>query len=209
MRVSPASALGPRALLMLAVLGLHLWLLGWLLHESRRPPQASPPRHLQAREPRSITLHLLPLPSRPKTQVTPLATPLAARPQGPARPAAPSSASIRHDQSPSSARPAEPRAQAMAPQTEVPPEPPPMPASALLPRLLDSEATRRAVRQAAREAPPGPLQAQAENSQQRLERGMKGSAHGDCLKGEFMGGGMGLLSAPFWLLAEARGKCGR
>lgn len=205
MRASPASALGPRALLMLAVLGLHLWLLGWLLHESRRPTQASPPRHLQAREPLSITLHLLPLPSRPK----PLAAPLAARPPGPARPAAPSSASIRHDQSPSSARPAEPRAQAMAPQTEVPAELPPMPASTPLPRLLDSEATRRAVRQAAREAPPGPLQAQAENSQQRLERGMKGSAHGDCLKGEFMGGGMGLLSAPFWLLAEARGKCGR
>ncbi|MDN3543975.1 MAG: hypothetical protein ACK4S6_05230 [Roseateles asaccharophilus] len=205
MRVSPASALGPRALLMLAVLGLHLWLLGWLLHESRRPTQASPPRHLQAREPLSITLNLLPLPSKPK----PLATPLAARPPGPARPAAPSSASARHDQAPSHVRPAEPRAQAMAPQTEVPPELPPMPASAPLPRLLDSEATRRAVRQAALEAPPGPLQAQAESSQQRLERGMKGSAHGDCLKGEFMGGGMGLLSAPFWLLAEARGKCGR
>lgn len=38
---------------------------------------------------------------------------------------------------------------------------------------------------------------------------MKGSAHGDCLKSEFLGGGMGLLSAPFWLLAEARGKCSR
>ncbi|MFY8119711.1 MAG: hypothetical protein ACOVLH_18000 [Roseateles sp.] len=205
MLVSPASAYGPRALLMLAVLGLHLWLLGWLLREGSRPMQASPPQPLQAREPLSITLHPLPRPSRPKLR----AAPLAAQPQGPTRPAAPLSASARHDQPTSSARPAAPTAQAMAPQTEAPPELPPMPASAPLPRLLDSEATRRAVRQAALEAPPGPLQAQARNSQQRLERGMKDSAHGDCLKGEFMGGGMGLLSAPFWLLAEARGKCGR
>lgn len=34
------------------------------------------------------------------------------------------------------------------------------------------------------------------------------AAHkGDCAKGEYMGGGMGLLSAPFLLAAEALGKC--
>ena len=35
------------------------------------------------------------------------------------------------------------------------------------------------------------------------------AGNGDCLKGEFAGGGAGLLSLPFWLLAEARGKCAR
>jgi hypothetical protein len=33
------------------------------------------------------------------------------------------------------------------------------------------------------------------------------SAKGDCLKGEFFGGGMGLLSAPFLAVAVARGAC--
>ena len=34
------------------------------------------------------------------------------------------------------------------------------------------------------------------------------AAHkGDCGKGDYLGGGMGLLSAPFLLAAEALGKC--
>lgn len=84
------------------------------------------------------------------------------------------------------------------------------PASAPLPSLLDSEATRRAVRQAALSAPEA-AQAKSlpETTQQRLGQDIAKSADGDCLKGEFAGAGMGLLSAPFWLLAEARGKCRR
>jgi hypothetical protein len=74
--------------------------------------------------------------------------------------------------------------------------------------LLDNEATRRAVLQAAREAPLTAA-APAETATQRLGRKLSESADGDCLKGEYAGAGMGLLSAPFWLLAEARGKCRR
>jgi hypothetical protein len=75
--------------------------------------------------------------------------------------------------------------------------------------LLDSEATRRAVRQSARDAPLTARSDLPENAQQRLGREIGEAATGDCLKGEFAGGGMGLLSLPFWALAEARGKCRR
>lgn len=81
--------------------------------------------------------------------------------------------------------------------------------------LLDSEATRRVLRQAAREPLLSERAAAAtqapgiETAQQRLGREIGQSATGECLKGEFAGGGMGLLSLPFWLLAEARGKCRR
>ena len=38
-------------------------------------------------------------------------------------------------------------------------------------------------------------------------QGHRRRAQGRLLKGEYMGGGMGLLSAPFLLAAEAMGKC--
>lgn len=79
--------------------------------------------------------------------------------------------------------------------------------------LLNSEATRRAIQQATR----APLLAERaasasqdpgrETTQQRLSREMARAGHGDCLKGEFAGAGMGLLSLPFLLAAEAGGKC--
>ena len=52
---------------------------------------------------------------------------------------------------------------------------------------------------ATRNLPPPPAQLLAQNI---------AAAHkGDCGKGEYMGGGMGLLSTPFLLAAEAMGKC--
>jgi hypothetical protein len=81
--------------------------------------------------------------------------------------------------------------------------------------LLDSEATRRALRQAAR-APLLSERAAAAmgdgaplRPEERLGQQVQQAASGDCLKGEFAGAGMGLLSLPFWALAEARGKCRR
>ncbi len=81
--------------------------------------------------------------------------------------------------------------------------------------LLDSEASRRAIRELARRetwadrhyrvtesAPPA-------TADERLAREIQQAGRGDCLKGEYLGGGGGLLSLPFWLLAEARGKCAR
>ncbi|UDF37626.1 UNVERIFIED_ORG: hypothetical protein LHJ69_11360 [Shinella sp. XGS7] len=187
-----------RLLLMLMVLGLHLALLSLLQRAGgglSAPTRAAPDAQTQRL---SIPLRLLPLPavSEPRAQ-RPAAAP--SRAAGPA---------ARPSLSPSP-KPAAPTAQAAPVLAEATPPQAEPPASAPLPRLLDSEATRRALRQSALETPTGPPQALAENSQQRLERGMKGSAHGDCLKSEFLGGGMGLLSAPFWLLAEARGKCSR
>jgi hypothetical protein len=84
-----------------------------------------------------------------------------------------------------------------------------------LPSIMDSEATRRAIRASAR-APsltdqlaqsreePARLDAQA-----RLARSVKEAGRGDCLKGEFAGAGMGLLSLPFLAAAAAAGNCAK
>jgi hypothetical protein len=45
--------------------------------------------------------------------------------------------------------------------------------------------------------------------EQRLGREVAQSARGNCAKGEYAGGGMGLLSLPFWLVAEMRDKCAK
>ena len=42
---------------------------------------------------------------------------------------------------------------------------------------------------------------------ERLAQNIEAAHKGDCMKGEYLGGGMGLLSAPFLLAAEALGKC--
>lgn len=47
--------------------------------------------------------------------------------------------------------------------------------------------------------PPPPAQLLAQN--------IAAAQKGDCMKGDYMGAGMGLLSAPFLLAAEAMGKC--
>jgi hypothetical protein len=81
--------------------------------------------------------------------------------------------------------------------------------------LINSEATRRAMRQATRAPLLSERAAQAMGDGPPLEQSVrlgqeiKKAGNGDCLKGEFAGGGAGLLSLPFWLLAEARGKCAR
>ncbi len=48
-------------------------------------------------------------------------------------------------------------------------------------------------------APPPPAVA--------LANGIESAHKGDCSKGQYLGGGMGLLSAPFLLAAEAMGSC--
>lgn len=81
--------------------------------------------------------------------------------------------------------------------------------------VLDTEATRRAIRDLARQRSVGELGAQAigepaaASAQERLGQEIARGARGDCLKGEYAGSGMGLLSLPFWLIAEMRDKCRR
>lgn len=79
--------------------------------------------------------------------------------------------------------------------------------------LLDGEATRRAIRASAREPSLTEQLARARDepdragAQQRLADGVRSAGTGDCLKGEFAGAGMGLLSLPFLAVAAASGKC--
>ena len=88
-------------------------------------------------------------------------------------------------------------------------------ASAQRPLALDSDATRAAVREAARQRSMQERHLEASEAtspmspRERLSQAIARSGTGDCLKGEYAGGGMGLLSLPFWLAAEARGKCRR
>jgi len=110
------------------------------------------------------------------------------------------------------------------------------PASSPRPDLsfLDNAATRQAIRNVARgdtlashgnalthEAPGSELLA-ADGSHdgsrrnlpppppaQLLAQNIAAARKGDCTKGEFLGGGMGLLSAPFLLAAEAMGSCAK
>lgn len=77
--------------------------------------------------------------------------------------------------------------------------------------ILDSAATRHAIVDAAR-APslanlPGTTP--AEGRTQRLRSAIAAGARGDCDKGDFAGGGMGLLSVPFWAVAKLRGDCSK
>lgn len=205
--MSPSLRTAARRLpILLLVLLLHAVLLNQLLRwraEASQPPRA-------AAEP-GVLLRLLPLPAAQRP----------ASPAGAAR-ARPAVTPARRTEAPSAmaaaSSPSSPAAEAPAPSAM--PDTPPAamaagPASAPTPSLLDSEGTRRAIRQASREPLLSERAASASedpgrrNSQQRLAQGIAAGANGDCLKGEFAGGGMGLLSLPFWVLAEARGKCRR
>ncbi|MDP9604953.1 UNVERIFIED_ORG: hypothetical protein J2W38_004754 [Variovorax paradoxus] len=83
------------------------------------------------------------------------------------------------------------------------------------PLILHSESTRRALRDIGRErsfadrtgqdldgAPRSALDS-------RLSAGVAAAARGDCMKGQFKGSNMGLLSLPALALAAANGECAR
>ena len=82
-----------------------------------------------------------------------------------------------------------------------------------LPSLLDTEATRRAIRESARapslagRAAAVSDEPQRTSAQERLGNDVKSAGKGDCMKGEYAGTDMGLLSLPFLALAAARGAC--
>lgn len=77
--------------------------------------------------------------------------------------------------------------------------------------ILDSVATRQAIVDAARTPSLAELPGtnRRASAQHQLGGAIAAGAHGDCDKGEFAGGGMGLLSLPFWAVAQLRGACGR
>lgn len=83
------------------------------------------------------------------------------------------------------------------------------------PSLLDTEATRRAIRASARmpslvsEAARVTEEPRRANAQEQLGNAVREAGKGDCDKGEFAGAGMGLLSLPFLAAAAIRGDCAK
>lgn len=90
---------------------------------------------------------------------------------------------------------------------------PAAPASAAEARrpALDGAATARAIREVARSpglaARAGRAGAPEQTTQQRLGAGIAQGAKGDCLQGEYLGAGMGVLSLPFLAAAALRDQC--
>ncbi|RQO63090.1 hypothetical protein DBR47_00515 [Paucibacter sp. KBW04] len=190
---------------LLAVLALlHLGLAFLMLHQLRGQATGAAP----ARKSISVSLFL----DSPTPVKTSQPSPSAAKPPSARRPQAPQSIQPRKQELPEQPSPA-PAVSSLAtslPAASAPQETAAPPTGS----ILDSEATRRALRMAAKapllsERAAGAMGEDFVSADQKLAQEMKKAGHGDCLKGEFAGGGMGLLSAPFWLLAEARGKCSK
>ncbi len=78
--------------------------------------------------------------------------------------------------------------------------------------FLDNANTRQAIRDAARGGATLASRGNAitrvdQTAGERLAQNIDAAHKGDCMKGEYLGGGMGLLSTPFLLAAEALGNC--
>jgi len=86
-------------------------------------------------------------------------------------------------------------------------------ASAPAVSLLETDASRRAIRAAARSTSLTEQVAQAgaeprrSSAQERLGHEVKAAGRGDCMKGEYLGAGMGIFSLPFLAVAAGRGAC--
>lgn len=199
------------ALIVLCVVALHgalVWRWQGALTGLAQPAGLTPPLR--------VTLRLIPQPPAP--------TPLPRRPEMPLAAAA----ATQHR---SVAAPSRPRQLPPADAAPAPATPPDRgvisttPANAALraepaasnaiaaPDLLDTDASRRAIRISARTSSLSTLAAAASeeqrpaSAQERLGSAVKSAGKGDCLKGEYAGGGMGILSLPFLAAAAARGAC--
>ena len=182
-----------RVVVALAVLAAHLALLLWWLR-SDRLSHGVPPA-----QPR-VAVRLIALPPLPAPRSEPA---VAARERHAAPRARSPVSALPMPKSPEAISVAPLAAEAPASQAVA--EPPPS--------LMDGEATRRAIRAAAREpglaAPAGRQGPAWRTPDARLGDQVQQSAKGDCLKGEYLGGGMGLLSLPFLAAAALKGDCRR
>ena len=184
--------------LLLLVAVAHLLLLQLMQHALRptRAPTAAPHESVLVLLPPVVVPRALPPPAEPDEPKR--------RPRRLTKPPRPAPAAPTAAPADTAAAPAAPEP---APQAAGP-----APASG---NLLDSDASRRAIRAAARKPSMAELGAQASGAnaalseQEQLGREIARGAIGDCLKGEYAGSGMGLLSLPFWLMAELRDKCRR
>lgn len=191
---------GRRLALWVPILLLHGLLL--LAHLPQPPQRGASPAA-------TLVVQLLPTPTPPR-RVAP-----------PSRPARPAPAPA-HAPRPAAVGPAQPatapaHASHTAPASDAPQHEPvaaaPANAGPAPVPLLQTEATRQAIRQATRapllsERAASASEAPArETAQQRFGREVARTAYGNCLKGEFPGAGAGLLSLPMFLIAEASGRC--
>lgn len=175
------------------VLTLALHVLPWLLW----PPAAAPQLYRQP----TVRVSVLRLEAAPPSA------------PGTARPDSPTQAVVRRAPRhvPERAHPAATQADAAAPPHVAAADPPPASASAApaAPLDLDSPAVRRAIREAARSPSMADLGDAAPGADRKLGASIASGARGDCLKGEYAGGGMGLLSLPFLAIAKLRDQCSR
>lgn len=185
-----------RAAVGLSVLALHALLGFALLHAVVR--QRGGP------EPARISVRLLPAPVRVARQ--PRSDVAAARPPT----AAPVHARVRPRPAEHVAEPAERSAPLDAVPTPIAEAASaPTPAAA---DLLDTDASRRALRSAARNPNlasrvDAQVGVHSPTAAQRLPGSVQQAGKGDCGKGEYPGAGMGLLSLPFIAAALATGNC--
>ena len=200
------------ALAVLCVVALHgllLWRWQGLLTGPARKSGLTPALR--------VTLQLIPLRPAPTPKSTPLRRPepplatatlhkLAVTPSRP-RP------QVSSDAIPEPAGVAERTALSITPAQAALRAEAPASAASAAPALLDTDASRRAIRASARTPSLSTLAAAASeeprpaSAQERLGGAVKSAGKGDCLKGEYAGAGMGILSLPFMAVAAARGAC--
>lgn len=188
------------ALTLAAVLALHLAAIVGLNHSWKTPPSAAAPVQ-------RVSLRLIPL-APPSARQPP------ARPTAVPSTQAPAATRLRKP-APSVPRDApEPVATHTAAAAAITPEPA---ASApdTLPSLMDADATRRAIRDSARAPSLGDQLAQSREeprrpgANDRLANGVHSAGKGDCMKGEYAGANMGILSLPFLAIALKAGHCAK
>ncbi len=187
--------------LVLVVAAMHAVAL-WLLVVAAKPQGSSASRPVKR-----IVMKLVQVAPKAKTEPPAPHKETVAHAPAAAQPRASTIRAPRAVRSNAIAAPEEPVAAAEPPQP-TPPAPPP-------PLILHSESTRRALRDIGRERSFADRAGQDINGNSRsafdsrLSSGVASAAHGDCRKGEFKGGGMGLLSLPALALAAANGECAR
>jgi hypothetical protein len=177
-----------------------------LLWSWPRPPVRDT---VPAREPITVAVTLLPKPAPP-----PIAMQAPRPPDAPAAAQRPARAS-RPQASPNTATSAV-TTPGEAPRAIAAPMPAEPVASAVPALDLRLVLPRGAGERGGLTEPPNSMRRQALNDPrsnvqpdptQVLPNAVAASAKGDCLKGEYLGGGMGLLSAPFLAFAAAAGHC--
>jgi hypothetical protein len=213
-----------------AVLALHLLAL-WSWREATVLPRPA------TRTPAALSLRWVPQATHPAGTHAPPAVQRAAAPAAAPRPAravtrsaavAPAAHSLQPlpptKTAPAARQPGHPQAEATEspPAPTIAPSPPGATATSAVPAspppeadpaaLLDSAATRQALRQLARQRPLTELADEAGGvappaPDTRLGQAVAQAGKGHCAKGEFKGSGMGLFSLPFWVAALARDDC--